>query len=465
MYYSDKIEDTDNKRWIENKDYVYLDGDTGTGKSTYIFEKLIPYIYENTDKSIFLLSNRKLLCRQHRNTARKYGIKVYSFEKNGYCKQSRLQIMTYQYLHKKLKENEDFEINLICDVYNTVFILDECHYFLSDQWNKTTEKTLDSILQTKAPTFFISATGDNVVNYVNQVSNKKITKQNTVSIPQNYSNITLKSIYDKGKQKCQITDLIYDILDNTSDKVIYYHNNINRLCDIADELKIIYDPENIKLCYSPYDKDKHSLPSERDNILTDDNRINGRCILTTKIIDNGIDIFDDALKHVIIDLTEPETIIQAIGRKRTKTPLTVYINEPHKTLLYTIIETNNNKLKSSKSTLNKYQYNVMIRDIQLFIDNSIISVIYEKLKHTGIQLDKSNKHEQLLKDLENYAVNHIPVNKDNLKSLLSDTGIKAKQIDKINAALKDNNIPYVLCNKRERINGSNSINVWYVSDV
>ncbi|WP_044974801.1 hypothetical protein [Ruminococcus sp. HUN007] len=123
--------------------------------------------------------------------------------------------------------------------------------------------------------------------------------------------------------------MICDKLDNTSDKVMYYLNDSLKLDAIAKELKERYKPDDIRLCYSPNNRKKPSLPSEDNQAFTDDKQMNCRCILTTKIIDNGIDIFDDALKHVIIDLTEPETIIQAIGRKRTKTPLTVYINEPN----------------------------------------------------------------------------------------------------------------------------------------
>ena len=39
-YYSDLITDKQIRKWIDNKDYVYLDGSTGTGKSTFVFDKL-----------------------------------------------------------------------------------------------------------------------------------------------------------------------------------------------------------------------------------------------------------------------------------------------------------------------------------------------------------------------------------------------------------------------------------------
>ena len=293
MYYSDKIEDADNERWIENNDFVYLNGDTGTGKSTYIFEKLIPYIIKNTGKHIFILSNRKLLTQQHRKAAKTLDINYEFYEREGYFLSERYSIMTYQAFHEIWIKKNDIEFDLDCEVFSGngfVFILDECHYFLSDFWNKTTERTLNTILKFKTTTFFISATGDNVVKYVNLISEKKITEENTIRISQNYSNVTLKSIKDNTKNHDKIVNLICDILDNTSDKVMYYLNHSLELDAIAKDLKVRYKPDDIRLCYSPNNRKKPSLPSEDNQAFTDDKQMNCRCILTTKIIDNGIDI-------------------------------------------------------------------------------------------------------------------------------------------------------------------------------
>jgi len=470
VYYSDLIKDNQIKTWLDNNDYIYLNGDTGTGKTTFVFTRLIDYALTYTGKHIFLLSNRKLLTQQHRAALKKYGIDTMYYELNGFSINHRLSIMTYQAFFEIYIKKNDIELQLECGVINGddyIFILDECHYFLTDHWNNTTYKTLNTILKFSTATFFISATGNNVINYVNQVSDKKITPENTIPIPQNYSNITLKSIKDNTKHRREIVKLIYHILDNTSDKIMYYYNNTDVLCSIADELKIVYDPEKIKVCYSPSDEHEHTLPSEKDDALTENNTINGRCILTTKIIDNGIDIYDDDLKHLIIDLSESETIIQAIGRKRTKTPLTVYINETSKTILMRSIAKKEYKLHDSKKPLNallKYQYNIMIQDYKTFYDNSVISVIYDKLKHTKIKLDKDDKYSILLDYLDQYAANQKPIDKDYIKSLLADIGIKAKQINMINQSFRFNNIPYELTEKRKRINGNrNASNIWYVS--
>lgn len=469
VYYSDLIKDNQIKTWLDNNDYVYLNGDTGTGKTTFVFTRLIDCALTYTGKHIFLLSNRKLLTQQHREALKKYNIDTTYYELNGYSVFNRLSIMTYQAFHEiKIKKN-DIELMLECDVINGndyIFILDECHYFLSDHWNKTTERTLNTILQFSTATFFISATGNNVIDYVNRISEKKITERNTIPIPQDYSNITLKSIKDNTKNHNKILDMICNILDNTSDKVMFYLNNANKLNAIAQELKLKYDPNIIKLCYSANNRVYTSLPSEDKQAFTADKQMNCRCILTTKIIDNGIDIYDDALRHVIIDMTEPETIIQAIGRKRTKTPLTVYINEPNQISVKKWIDEKQYRATESKSQLNKYQYQTIVKDLQAFLNQGAAQTIYERLKHTSINLDADNKTNTLQTYLQHYSGSDKYIDKDYVKSLLSDIGRPARQIDKINLTLKQLQIPYIIIEKRERINGNkNAVNLWYVSEV
>lgn len=473
-YYSDIISEEQIKKWIDNNDYVYLNGDTGTGKSTLVFSKLIDYILTYTDKSIYVLSNRKLLTNQHRNEIKSRSIDIDHYNKYGYTVYDRLSIMTYQAFYSRKVKNDDFVLDVKCGAINpdnTVFICDECHYFLSDCWQNQTAQVLDIILQIQATTFFISATGNTTIDYINHISDKQIREENKICIYQSYSNITLKSIKDNSSKHTKIIEMIVDILDNTSDKVMIYINNAVKLCDIAKALKDKCNPDDIKLCYSENNRRKIDLPTEHLTAFTKDKKMNCRCILTTKITDNGIDIYDDNLKHVIIDLTETDTIIQAIGRKRTKTPLTVYINEQHATRLKDNISNYKNVLNKADLTtqqkrLNQFQYQKIIQDLELFRDNTAIKTIYERLKHTGIKLDSDDKQSELINYLDGCYSDNKPVNKDYLKSLLSDLGYKANQIDKINNALLNFDTTYYLTSKRQRVNGSNNpCFVWYVSDI
>ncbi len=396
---------------------------------------------ENTDKFIFVLSNRKYLSTEHRKSLKKSGIYSQYYNENGESIYNRLSIMTYQLFFQKFASDCDYTDSIESGLITSndiVYICDECHYFLSDNWNKQTEKAINSIIKLKSNTYFVSATGNNVINFINSVSEKKITEENTIRIIQDYKNISLKP-YKDNKKLSEARRMITDILDNTNDKVIYYRKNKKQLSDMAKDLKEKYS-DDIKLCYSANNKEKNLLPNELETAFTEDKKMNCRCILTTNIIDNGIDIYDSDLKHIIIDMTEQEIIIQSIGRKRDKESLTVYINQPDGRMLNYGIEKYTKLEKVTKSMLNRYQYRMMSDDLQLFKDDNAVNVIYSRLKHTGIRLHSDDSNTRLMIDLQYHALHNKPIDKEYLISLLSDIGIKAKQLNKINAAFTENNI-------------------------
>lgn len=465
-YYSDLITEEQIDYWLKNNEYVYLNGDTGTGKTTFIFNKLIPYILNNTNKEIFVLSNRKCLSSAHTTAFKKTGLNIDYWNEHGESVYNRISIMTYQCYFDKFATNYDFIENLeygLIESNDIIFICDECHYFLTDNWNRQTETALKTILKFKSATFFVSATGDNIIDYINRISEKKIIADEKLRLYQTYDNITLKSYKDNKKLDAAI-EIITDILDNSADKVIYYQKDKRVLSKLAEKLKKRYAPEDIKLCYSENNKIKGLLPNELATAFTEDKKLNCRCIVTTNIIDNGIDIYDSDLKYVIINMEEPEIIIQSIGRKRDKEPLTVYINQTDGRILNSRIEDKEYLRKKTDSKLNKYQYAISIRDYKLFKRDGVINVIYSRLKHTGIRLHSEDSNTRLMIDLQYHAIHNKPIDKEYLISLLSDVGIKAKQLDKINAAFTENNIEYKIINKRERLNGNkNAVNVWYVS--
>lgn len=469
-YYSDLITDEQIRKWIDNKDYVYLNGSTGTGKSTFVFDKLIPFILDNeeyNDKQIILFSNRLKLKQQHKSTFRKNNSvyadidhKHYRYPDDYYYK--RIIITTYQGFYQNMSTNlmDSIDCGLL-DPDDYIIICDECHYFINDNWNKTTEQTLNILLHLQAPIFFISATGNSIVNYINQISTK-IFPENTITIEQNYSNITLidyKENHNYKDNKATGTDkaieMIRDILDNTSDKVMYYLDDRDKLGKIAMQLREKYK-DDILLCYGGCHK-IYSIPDNDLDKCLINGKIAGRCILTTRILDNGVDIFDDDLKHVIIDMNEAETIIQAIGRKRTKTPLNVYINEVDKRSIRNWIKQTQSKINTSMSRLNTFKHHARISELESYLDIGVTNTIYNKLKHTQIKLKSENGKEILQTDLEYYTVHNLPINREYFKILLSDAGLSGKRPDNINKILADNGYNYKIEVKR-----NNKSRDWYV---
>ena len=473
-YYSDLITDEQIRTWIDNKDYVYLNGSTGTGKSTFIFDKLFTEYVVNdyvpdSNYKIFVLSNRKKLFEQHINEIKKRQLAKKYFDLNGYASRfwDCVEVETYQCFYEKYVKDAEKAAELKEDwklFEDLIIVCDEFHYFVNDEWNKTTEQTLKFILDLKMPTFFLSATGNSTYDYINRISNKKI--ENVLTIKQDFSNITLHEYKEPNSYRSNQhsgTDKAYEmikyILDNTVDKVMYYLNDVNKLCDLKEKLYEYGD--DVQVCYSPRDNISYKYQSGKDTAIID-KKMNCRCILTTKILDNGIDIVDDNLKHVIIDILESETIIQAIGRKRTKTPLSVYIREADKRQLGAWIDKKQYELENTTSELRKYKTRILIDDYNSFLEVGVTRTIYERLKDTKINYCENEYKITLINYLEHSYINHNAIDKEYFRDIASRYGIEGKTPNKINKSLEDKNIRYCIEIKRH---GKKRITDWYARAV
>lgn len=60
---------------------------------------------------------------------------------------------------------------------------------------------------------------------------------------------------------------------------------------------------------------KFSADDERANLISKD-KFDCKILFCTKVLDNGINIKDRNLRHIIIDMLDPVTLIQCLGRKR-----------------------------------------------------------------------------------------------------------------------------------------------------
>lgn len=287
-----------------------------------------------------------------------------------------------------------------------------------------------------------------------------------------YSDITLKSIKDNTPLREEIINIICDILDHTNDKVMYYVNDGNILLYITKCLMNKYGSNDIKLCCSKLNR---NIKNEKDRSLcldfqdvydASEKALKGRCILTTMKLDYQMHIADESLKHVIIDITDLDGILQIIDNKHAKTSLTVYINEQNKTRI--------------KNTLDKYTFRYnnisleveeLLKNIDIFnsfLTDGVLQTIYKRLQYTGIKLDADCKYNELFAYLQEYLDKEEYIDKDKVKNLLSDTGKSARQINKVNEALKQLKLPYQIIEKRKRPNGystENPINVWYVKEL
>lgn len=303
-------------------DCVYIDAATGTGKTTFIFEKLAPYAAEHNEKILYLC-NRLALTKDVKLSRKTYHV-------------NNIDIMTYQGLENIIAQSKkkiDYAANVkagrdpfqetdkYMKAYNKLgtykyIVADEIHYFLEDSdFNKRTYYSHRFLMQ-KSPQvkILISATGHFAIDRFN-----RFIKYRYVIPRSNIENIRLQFYRDDAKHNCDFAvDKILEIINTTEeDKVIFFVNSIKRMKDILEAYPEIKEQAVCMFSQSQSDPDSinnlHAIRKVDDELIT---FIDKRILIATSVLSNGVTMKDRNIKHIICEIEDVMTAIQCIGRKR-----------------------------------------------------------------------------------------------------------------------------------------------------
>lgn len=288
-----KFNDVLTKELIKNwgTDSVILNGATGSGKTYFVENNLYKYAEENM-KSILYLCNRTALFHQVLLEVKEEGL-------------HNIDVMLYQTLQAKILKGEDI-------LHYDYIACDEWHYVLSDaMFNIYTDLSYDWIMEQKDTCkIFMSGTA---IDMFAKLKNDKIVKEEfEYIIPYDYDYVSECKFF---KDKYEVMNIINHVLTNTEDKVIYFANSIEFALDVRNQFK---EYTNFR-CSTHSKNDEAKELNEVDcieaytrDLITFDERL----LITTKALDNGVDIRDKSIKHVICDIFDLESAQQALGRKR-----------------------------------------------------------------------------------------------------------------------------------------------------
>lgn len=284
---SDKIGE-DYKSW--SKEFVILDGGTGCGKSYFCLNILGQYA-KNKGKKILYLCNRKELKKQIQE-------RVTTLHLNN------ISVQTYQYIENRLKSH-----NPINEKYDYI-VSDECHYFTTDSlFNSYTDLSFDYVLnQDQATVIFISATAKVFFNWLK--TRGKVSEDRIYKLPNNYDYVEHLYYYKKK----ELESVINGILINEEDtKIVLFVPSAQRMLEVYNIYKDNAD-------YYCSDNAQASIKKIRtENCIYKKNGLitfNKRLLVTTSVLDNGIDLKDTKIKHIITELFDMDLIVQSLGRKR-----------------------------------------------------------------------------------------------------------------------------------------------------
>lgn len=287
---------------MEGKKKIFVNGSTGIGKTNFflkiaygsfkrqreaMMEKHPEYNWEK--RKILLLTNRVALKEQ---MSKEYGEEVNDL----------VDFMNYQELIYKWKNSETIK------EYDFV-IADECHYFFSDAtFSYDTDIALNYILDECKDSLvaFLSATPNLFISYIGKYRPHyfdfayKIKKSHKVSI-----------CYKWWDEKILLSKLVSIPPD---EKILYFRNNIKKNHELKIKLEEFFDVSTI-CSLSSSDNKKYCDEQELENIKQT-GKFDAHLLISTTTLDNGINLRDDGLKHIVIDLLDLDTAVQCIGRKR-----------------------------------------------------------------------------------------------------------------------------------------------------
>lgn len=312
IYVSDVVGD-EYKSW--NNESIILDCGTGTGKTTFILKDLAKYAFSNNNNMLYLC-NRKKLREQIKHDV-------------GYLGLSNVVVESYQQLQKQIENQEPIK-------HYDYIIADEAHYFITDAiFNIYTDLSYDFLMDaTDCVIVYMSATAKNLYSILENKG--KVQKDKHYHIETDYSYVD-NVYFFKKKELIKILD---NLIDDTDDKIIYFCNSKDKFKDVYDHYK---GRDLANFICSEYTHDPFMSEINQsdcikyisENYITFEKRL----LIATKALDNGVDLKDTKIKHIITDIFDLDSAVQCLGRKR---------------------------IQSSEDTCNFYIRDYQKKDIRLF---------------------------------------------------------------------------------------------------
>ncbi len=377
MYVSEAIGE-EYKEW-KNGDFVFIDAPTGTGKTTFIYDKIIVKALED-NVNVLLVSNRIALSMQQKR-------KIYDIinehkpEALGTLKKDKISkntiligpvcVITYQSLYgyfsstrfkpdeSGAKKRREF-LDWCSKIRYAVF--DEIHFLYSDaEFNNFCGYLVNYIpfVFKQFIRIYITATSWDVLDYIRKyedntytlniynpppkIINIRFNLTNNLSfhhyvIKPDYSKYELK-FFDLESSKTAINvKLASGTSDN--DSLIRKANLRNKRISKAAAVLNIMDPppskDNKWIVFVDSKREGYDLkkilkeagvsaayvdrdisdPQKVRNEIIQNEKFSQPVLITTQVLDSGINICDEAVKNIVIFYTDRTEFIQSLGRKR-----------------------------------------------------------------------------------------------------------------------------------------------------
>ena len=313
---TDVIKD-DYKKW-KCGDVIKIETQTGTGKSAFIVgtkDKTVKGIVDrlkDEDKLIYICNRLELKRQIKIDLMKKWDITIPDDveELDNITTIKNVTVTSYHAIAYRELESTYKTYNNNLDKYKYI-VCDECHYFLTDSsFNNKTYLALNNLIfkqHKNSIKIFISATMDEISNAI-EVSATKDSDETCVksnvyyySTSKDYSYLNVK--YYKSIKTIQ--NLIKN--DNTENKWLVFVSSKSKGTEIKKAL--LEGGITAEFIYA-------NAKNKEKELIRLNSKFNCKVLITTKALDNGVNIKDELVKNIVVESWDKTTFLQEIGRLR-----------------------------------------------------------------------------------------------------------------------------------------------------
>ena len=323
---------------------IFIEAPTGMGKTSFVLDQLVADAMNNRQEVLFL-SNRYLLKEQIKHSvAKRQGIPI---EDNNWLEEIEefegITVISYQKV-QVLMEMDNAERYLNRERYKfTVF--DEIHYILEDSiFNPHIYYLLQFIQKAHSIKVFMSATLEETKNYL---LNTEILGK---IIP--YSNVRLNEFVEREQLDGYIYQCLgrqkyiwkYSIPKQRRKLIVKYFKDFHQIVELINRseekwLIFVSNKASVGSWKSAIRKSVDVIYADnKEKELVDQivkyERFEKQVLITTKLLDNGVNFKDQQLCNIVIDTISRVEFLQMLGRKRILEDETANLFIPKKSLKY-----------------------------------------------------------------------------------------------------------------------------------
>lgn len=270
-------------------DMIAISAGTGKGKSHFVKNTLYDHAKEKGKRILFFL---------HRSNT----LEQFKAEIAAEGKSDVIDLITYQSFEKAIIRQNQLDLWM----YEYI-ICDEYHYFGNDSsFNKYTDVSLNEIIEgaDDRVVVLMSATNEFIKEYLH---NRKSINPKEYVLPANYDYVNTLEFYEDDHL---IIDGLKKRVENGEKALIFIESATD-----CYELYKQFEEHSMFICGKSHSKYKYVDEEKRDQLLKNQ-RFEDLFLFTTQTLDAGLNIIDDDLHFIIVDIADPDVLVQCVGRKR-----------------------------------------------------------------------------------------------------------------------------------------------------